>query len=640
MKSREEYRTAIENAFRRRDFMTAIQIAAEALQHYPDDPELTQLRERAQEKLEAEPFLQSFMASGISLFNSGLYEDALHQFEKVAAIDPDYPELQEWLERARAERQRQIAAEETIPLASTPSAESPTAEKVRELIEKGKTLYAEGRYHDAIQVWTDVFMYDLSNQEAQELIQQAQQKIATLKEEIETHLQQARDAIRAHRPEEARKSLETILQLDPNHAEARQLLASLEPAAAASAAPQVEDEIQSTEAPEKLITQALRAHREARWSEAVRLWQKVLSQDPDNVGAHTKYSEALRQLRIDNQFHKLLENARMFWVQGKRDSALHALQKAYRLRPDHDQIHTLLAEWQISVEELEQFLPPTGAETEAPPAPVTARARRLRWIIGGVLVLAIGGAVYTFYFHRASSAPQPPPKPPSRQSIFGPDVRVPTRPARRTAPAPVNSSTPAAQPAAEQPPAQPAETTEPRPTLTAEQAAARDRLIAEARTLYAQGELDAAYAKLEEALRIDPESSTARQLAAEINAAIQEREQRIQQRIRVAEDYYRSHDFDGAIALLNMLREEFPQRTDILEMLKRSYYNAALLYLRSLRCNTAQERLDVIFLLDPDETRFRDLYPIIRQCLRDRGLDPETRQSLFARSFLPLRETP
>jgi len=155
----------------------------------------------------------------------------------------------------------------------------------------------------------------------------------------------------------------------------------------------------------------------------------------------------------------------------------------------------------------------------------------------------------------------------------------------------------------------------------------RDQLFREAQQLYAQGDWEQAHAKLQEALQIDPNHSEVRRLSAEIAAKIQEQNQIIAERMAVVQGYYRSFDFDGAVFVLNKLREEFPQRRDLLELLKRTYYNAAVYYLRQYRCALAKERLDVISLLDPKEKRFQEPYPLIRKCLKENGLaSPEDRE--------------
>ncbi|GBC84316.1 Beta-barrel assembly-enhancing protease [bacterium HR11] len=622
MKSRDEYVQQIRAALQRRAFQEAFQVAQEALEIYGGDEELETLSQTAQDRMEAEPFLQSFMASGISLFQSGLYADALRQFEKVVAIDPAYPDVQDWIQKTR----------EQLGPAPSRRPTPPPSDPVRQLIQKGQALFDQGRYHEAIQTWMDVFMYDLTNAEVQDLIQQAQQKIAEARSQSQARVEEARAALQAGQPDRARQLLLQVLGADPHHEEARHLLESLE-----TAAPAPETTAEAAYG-EHLVAQALQAHREGRWEEAVRLWQQVLQQDPENLGAQTKYSEALRQLRIEGQFHKLLEDARAFWLQKKPDSAVHALQKAYRLRPDSPEVRQLVEEWHLDPSVLEPATPPPGVVAKAVVRPSAPSLRWTLWVglLGGLIVLAVGA----FVFLRSSGSGRPVP----------PDVRV--RPGTRpTASKAVPPSKPAPPPSAEPSsagtpspgPAPPVSTVEPSPTpveLTPAMVRRRDQLFQEARQLYAKGDWEPAYAKLQEALQIDPNHPEVRRLSAEVAAKIQEQNQAIAERMAVVEGYYRSFDFDGAVFVLNKLREEFPQRRDLLEFLKRTYYNAAVYYLRQYRCALAKERLDVIPLLDPKETRFQEPYPLIRKCLKENGLaSPEDRERVQQLPYpLPLKD--
>jgi len=611
MKRRDEYVQQIRAALQRRAFQEAFQVAQEALAVYGGDEELEALSQTAQDRMEAEPFLQSFMASGISLFQSGLYGDALRQFEKIAAIDPTYPDVQDWIQRAR-ERLGAAPSPPPTPSASAP----PPSDPVRQLIQKGQALFDQGRYHEAIQTWMDVFLYDLTNTEVQDLIQRAQQKIAESRSQIEAWVEEARTALQAGQPERARQLLTQVLGADPQHEEARRLMESLE-----TPSVPVPEEAASAAYGEHLVTQALQAHREGRWEDAVRLWQQVLQEDPENLGAQTKYSEALRQLRIEGQFRKLLEDARAFWLQKKPDSAVHALQKAYRLRPDSLEVRQLAEEWHIDLSVLEPTAP-----TPAPVAKTAVRPSRpsFRWTLwAGLLVGLLGLAGGTLFFLRSSGKPVTP-------DTHGQSV---TRPVgSKAAPSPRPTTAPPAEPSATPPsptPSPPVSTVESPPPveLTPAMARRRDQLFREAQQLYAQGDWEQAHAKLQEALQIDPNHSEVRRLSAEIAAKIQEQNQIIAERMAVVQGYYRSFDFDGAVFVLNKLREEFPQRRDLLELLKRTYYNAAVYYLRQYRCALAKERLDVISLLDPKEKRFQEPYPLIRKCLKENGLaSPEDRE--------------
>ncbi|MCS7312924.1 MAG: tetratricopeptide repeat protein, partial [Acidobacteria bacterium] len=595
---------------------------------YGGDEELEALSQAAQDRMEAEPFLQSFMASGISLFQSGLYADALRQFEKVVAIDPMYPDVQDWVQRTR-EQLGPTPSSRPVSAGPVP----PPSDPVRQLIQKGQTLFDQGRYHEAIQTWMDVFMYDLTNAEVQDLIQRAQQKIAQARAQSPVRVEEARAAFQAGQPERARQLLMQVLEADPHHEEARRLLEALE--ASGTSAPTPKESAAETYV-EPLVVQALQAHREGRWEDAARLWQQVLQQDPENLGAQSKYSEALRQLRIEGQFHRLLEDARAFWIQKKPDSAVHALQKAHRLRPDSPEVRRLVEEWHLDPSVLEP--PASGTVAKAVVQPSGPPFRWTLWVglLGGLLVLA-GGAFFFFFLRPSGKSALPDTRVGLAARPAASKVVPPPKPAVSPSPEPSPTVTPGPTPS---PPASTVESALTPVELTPAMARRRDQLLNEGRQLYARGDWESAHAKLQEALRIDPHHPEVRQLSAEVAARIQEQNQAIAERMAVVEGYYRSFDFDGAVFVLNRLREEFPQRRDLLEFLKRTYYNAAVYYLRQYRCSLARERLDVISLLDPKESRFQEPYPLIRKCLKENGLaSPEDREKVQQLPYpLPLKD--
>src|SRR5262245_10098027 len=67
----------------------------------PNNASVLKLIQMAQEKMEAEPFVQNFISSGQSLYDNGLFNEAISQWEKVRAIDPVYPGLDGMIKDAR-----------------------------------------------------------------------------------------------------------------------------------------------------------------------------------------------------------------------------------------------------------------------------------------------------------------------------------------------------------------------------------------------------------------------------------------------------------------------------------------------------------------------------------------------------------
>ena len=111
--------------------------------------------------------------------------------------------------------------------AGAPKLSPAEQEKIRQYIEEGKSLLAQGRVQDAIDVWTRVFILDEENGEAQTLIDQARAALNSNQGELEYSLNEAIAAFNAQDFVRAKPLLEKILQLSPGHREAQYYLSKL-----------------------------------------------------------------------------------------------------------------------------------------------------------------------------------------------------------------------------------------------------------------------------------------------------------------------------------------------------------------------------------------------------------------------------
>lgn len=640
MESRESFIEKIRDAIKARDHNRAIQLANEALTEFPDDTELTSLRENAREMLEAEPFLQSFMTSGISLFNSGLYEEALKQFEKVATISPDYPELKEWLAKSRSASTTTEPKEKLQESLSEEVGKIQPEDSIKNLIAQGQKLFDQGKYEDAIQTWSEIFMHDITNRDAQHLIQKAQQAIQERQNQVNEWLKSIKEAMKNKDIEKAQSLVEKVLKVQPNNEEALQFhrtLQSKHDIGTQAIERELSPELVS-DSVDQIVMEALRAHREGQWNEAVRLWQEVLKLEPDNLGAQSKYSEALRQLRMESQITKLLEDARLFMASEKRDSALHALQKAYRLRPDNPEVRNLMLSWQLTETDLESFSPGTQAEVESAVLGVSkAEAKKPPYsILGLVGVIVIAFAAFILYwkvFHSPSSNNNNVAtinnKTHQQVSNTGKSKKAPS--------SPIPNSNPNNIPEGNESPSSLPTPSTPTVELTPSQIRQRDASLLKAQSLNTSGNVDEAFTEIQKAYSIDPTNPDVQALYNELNNIIQTREREIQEKFAEAQRYTEQLDFAGAVFILNKLRTQFPKREDVIRSLKFAYFNLGLFYLRQVRCNEAMDVLEQIELIDnkrdPNLLRF---IPIAKECITQNGLSPDQEKLVFNTPYLPL----
>ncbi len=97
------------------------------------------------------------------------------------------------------------------------------AEKMRQLLAQGELAYESGRYQDAIDAWSRVYLIDPSSSRAGERIERARERQAEVERTIEHLLYEARSAADAGREEEAVRIVDEILDLQPNQLDAVEL---------------------------------------------------------------------------------------------------------------------------------------------------------------------------------------------------------------------------------------------------------------------------------------------------------------------------------------------------------------------------------------------------------------------------------
>lgn len=92
--------------------------------------------------------------------------------------------------------------------------------RVAQYLKEGQTLFDQGHFQDAIDVWTRVFILDENNKEADALIARAKEAMSANQGEVEHHLTEAIAAYNAGDFARAKPLLEKVLQSFPGHREA------------------------------------------------------------------------------------------------------------------------------------------------------------------------------------------------------------------------------------------------------------------------------------------------------------------------------------------------------------------------------------------------------------------------------------
>jgi tetratricopeptide (TPR) repeat protein len=99
----------------------------------------------------------------------------------------------------------------------------PSPPQSLDLLSQGEALFATGRYHEAIHVWTRILFVDRSNSEARIRIDRAKDAVAERLRTLDARVEEARALLDGGNVEGARERVRSVLAADGRHGDARQL---------------------------------------------------------------------------------------------------------------------------------------------------------------------------------------------------------------------------------------------------------------------------------------------------------------------------------------------------------------------------------------------------------------------------------
>lgn len=101
-------------------------------------------------------------------------------------------------------------------------------ERIAELLAEGQEVFEQGDYQGAIDVWSRIFLIDISNGPASQRIEAARKKKAELERQAEEIFHEGVAHIESASLEEAKDAFRRVLQIDAAHSMAREYLGQLE----------------------------------------------------------------------------------------------------------------------------------------------------------------------------------------------------------------------------------------------------------------------------------------------------------------------------------------------------------------------------------------------------------------------------
>ena len=573
----------IAEAFQVRDFSAVISLSQQYLSTDPNNQELRQKLQKAIELQEAEPFLQSFISTGQTLLESGLYIDAIKQFEKVKIIDPTYPGIEELITQAKAAIHGDSFAQSTS-YAASPTVEqketlTPTEEKVQLLLKEGQSSFNSRQYQKAIDTWSEIFMYDITNKEAQELIERARNEIVIIKGQIQKYIEEAKKFISEENYEQAEKILNNAAELDSENAEVRELLTVV----SSRKKPLIDVDI---------LPKADAAFHAKDYKLAYELYQQIIAVQPDNEIVKEKANECNALMQKQEQINKLISDAHVFHMQGKKDSAVFALKRVLAIDPSNKEAEMFLDTLQSA----------TAAVSVA--AAKETKSQLLKIIIPLMLIIIIGGGYFFFFREKKSTDVQVPPVSPQKPLIIP-----------KPKPKPVVNPKPVAPP--------------PKLLTPTEEKKILD-LLDEAHNLQMADNLEKALEKYNEILAIKSDHQDAIAKMAEIKRRLEAIELAKKNFLSEAEKYYNMQDFEAVIRVLKVALDKFPNDNIFLSLIKDAYFNLGITSLKKYRCDDAFAYLKQLEFFDPFDKSAQNEIQIAINCKGKTSLEPSLKYEIDA----------
>lgn len=246
------------------------ELMAMAPQHGPAiaaDPELRGLLQKAQERMEAEPYVNRFLTQARTALQAGQTDEVARLVEKARSLDPSHPEIDQIEAAARTHRPAQpdfgaipadaagfdlsfdspslesqdplasfqMPLESTLPgfsldggdtdLLGGGGSEDP---RIRQLLDEGQRAYDAGDPQGAIDAWSRIFLIDIDHPEAGRRIDQARKLKAEAERQVEEIFHDGVARLEAGDVPAAKLAFQRVLEMQPGYATAREYLQQIE----------------------------------------------------------------------------------------------------------------------------------------------------------------------------------------------------------------------------------------------------------------------------------------------------------------------------------------------------------------------------------------------------------------------------
>lgn len=567
------------------------------------DPELQRIVGEAQERMEAEPYIQKFLTSARQALQSGQAAEAGRLLDKARALDPDHPGLAE-LEAARA------AAAAPAPSLPQPVqfptslqapvlppgfdldgmgglgvGDSESQRRIRELLDEGQAALDRGDPQGAIDAWSRIFLIDIDNQDAARRIDAARRLKAENERQVEEVFHEGVSRLEAGDAASARLSFERVLQLQPGHFAAREYLQQIASGAVSQPKPAGLRDV-----PVIPPEPPLPLPSDLDLADSLREEILVPPDPSEGVGGKRAEKRGSRVAAVSRS--------------GGRSSGEGRARRLFLLVGGAVLVLALAGAW-LLLQNRDRLFPNSSPETEEGASPSQPsqgpieRATRLQK--AGKTAMAIAQLKRI----------------PPNDLQHAEAQRLIAQWEGRTSPEPAAMAVPAAE-GTEGAPA-------PVPAAASANTLRRQELLAAARQAYGERSYLRAFSRLQQAAALGA-------LQGEDSRLLEDTRRRLAP-IAQEIDLFRQHEWEFVIPRLWRLREENPADRDVTQLIVDSYYNLGVRDLQRADASKAAENFQEALNLQPDD-------PAIRRHLQFAQTYDERPKDLLYRiyvKYLPFR---
>jgi tetratricopeptide (TPR) repeat protein len=257
------------------------------LEYAPDDAEATAAAANAREQVlaqqaaqvrdvENQAVVRTRFANGLDRFNEKNWLAAREEWKAILAIDPGNQSARDYL----AQTQKQIDDQVAVHMA------------------RANQLERDNRLTEAIGEWNNVQQYNPDDPQAKQAIARIRGRIESMSQDYNATQRKLRivtlynDALQMYNDgkyQDAMKNLNELLQLQPDHADAKKLQAL----AKRRSTPLTDEEKSKIR---ELYLSGMQFFSKDQYDKAISEWEKILEIDPTNTSVQRSIDEARERL--------------------------------------------------------------------------------------------------------------------------------------------------------------------------------------------------------------------------------------------------------------------------------------------------------------------------------------------------------